>query len=78
MDIQCQSLDKRIKMAKIFKGKLDQTHKSNAIWIVTTIKRIILKTVKEFGLPVLSFKHTQKVARNNNQMLAAFNGNLGA
>ena len=43
-------------MAKIIKGKLDQTHNSNVTWLVTAIKRLIIKPVKKIGPPVFSFK----------------------
>ena len=65
-------------MAKILKGKLDRTQKSNATWLVTTIKRLIIKPVKELGLPVFSFKRTQEAAHQNRKILAAFNGNFCA
>ena len=65
-------------MAKIIKGKLDQTHNTNVTWLVTAIKRLIIKPVKKIGPPVFSFKQTQESSQNNSQILAAFNGNLGA
>ena len=65
-------------MKKILKGNLDRTKNSNATWVGTTIKRLIIEPVKRFGLPVLYCKWTQGTARHNSQILAAFNGNLGA
>ena len=35
-------------------------------------------TSQETRKPVFFFKQTQEAARNNSQILAAFNGNLGA
>ena len=65
-------------MAKIIKSKLDQKQNSNAPWLVKTIKRMIIKPVKKLGKPVFSFKRTQESAQMNSQILASFNGNLGA
>ena len=65
-------------MGKNIKGKLDRTQNSNTPWLVTTIKRLIIKPVKRLGPPVFSFKQTQEVAQTNIQILAAFNGNLEA
>ena len=42
------------------------------------IKRLIIKPVKKLGTPVLSFKKTQETVIQNSQILAVFNGNLGA
>ena len=64
-------------MAKILKVKLDLTQKSSATWLVTTIKKLIIKPVEEFGIPVLSFKLTQEAVLQNSQILSEFNVNLG-
>ena len=77
-DSQRQDLDKGIKMEKTIKGKLYQKQNSNATWIVTTFKRLIIKPVKKLGKQVLPFKGTQEAAQKNSQILAAFNGNLGS
>ena len=50
---QRQDLDKGRQMEKILKAKIDRTQKFNTTWLVTKIKRLIIKPVKEFGLPVL-------------------------
>ena len=65
-------------MGKIMKSKLDLTQNSSATWLVTTIKRMIIKLVKKLGKPIFSFKKTQEATRNNSQILATLNGNLGA
>ena len=65
-------------MEKIIKVELDRTQNSNATWILTTIKRLIIKPFKELGPPVFSFKRTQEAAQNNSQILEIFNRNLGA
>ena len=65
MDSQRQALDKERKMGKIIKSKLDQKQNSNATWLVTRIKRLIIKPVKKLGKPVFSFKHTQEAAQKN-------------
>ena len=65
-------------MVKIIKIKLDRGKKSNATWLVKTIKRLIIKPVKKLVKPVFSFKQTQEAAQMNSQILAALNGNLGA
>ena len=64
-------------MGKILKGKLDQTQNVNATLIVTNTRILIIKTVKEFGLPVSSFKKTKENAHQNSQILATFKGKLG-
>ena len=78
MEIQRQDIYQGRQMAKILKGKLDQTQKSNATWLVKTIKRLIIKPYKAFRLSVFSFKQIQEATRQNNQIVATFNGNLGA
>ena len=45
---------------------------------MTTITRLIIKPVQKLGNPVFSFKRTYEATWNNSQILAAFNGNLGA
>ena len=65
-------------MENIIKSKLDRRQKSNATWLVTTIKRLIIKLVKKLGKLVLSFKLTHEAAQTNSQKLSSFNENLGA
>ena len=65
-------------MENILKGKLDRTQKSNTIFIVTTINRLIIKPVKKLVPPVFYFKQTQQSVCQNSQILALFDGNLGA
>ena len=65
-------------MENFLKGKLDQTQKSNSIWLVITIKILIIKRVNKLGPPVFSFQQTQEYSRQNSQLLAVFNVNLGA
>ena len=77
-DSQCQSLDKGKQIAEIIKSKLYEKKKSNATWLVTTIKILIIKLVKKLEKPVFSFKRTYEAAQINSQILAAFNGTLGA
>ena len=45
---------------------------------MTTIKDIIIKTVKEIGIPVFSFKKTQEAIFQNSNILSSLNGNLSA
>ena len=45
---------------------------------MTTIKKLIIKPVKKLISPVFSFKWTQEAAQKNSQIIAAFNGKLGA
>ena len=78
MYIQLQALDKGRQMETVLKGKLDQKQNFQASWLVTTIKKIIRKPVKELGLPVFSFKRTQETVFHDRNILAAFYGNLGA
>ena len=78
MDSQRQALDKGRQMAKILKGKIDWTQHSKTTFLVTIIKRLIIKPVNKFGPPVFSFKQTQEAVRQNSQILAALNRNLGA
>ena len=65
-------------MERFLHGKLDQTQKSHASWLVTTIKKLIIRPVKDIGQPVFFFKRTQEAAHQNINILDAFNGNLGA
>ena len=64
-------------MKKIIKSKLDKNN-SNATWLVTTVKRLIIKPVKKLVKTVFSFKRTHKSTQTNSQILAALNENLGA
>ena len=43
-----------------------------------TINKLIIKPVKRLETPVFSFKRTHGTAVQNSQILATFNGNLGA
>ena len=45
-------------VTNIIKIKVDRKQKSNATWMVTTIKRLIIKPVKKLGKPVFAFKRT--------------------
>ena len=65
-------------MVKILKGDIYRTQKSNVPRLVTAIKILIIKPISKLSPPVLSFKRTQEAARQIIQILAAFNGNLGA
>ena len=67
-----------MQMAKFIKCKLYLTQKSNTTWLVTTIKRLIIKPVKKLGKPVFYLKRTHEAAQKNSQILAAFKGNLGS
>ena len=58
-DSHRQTLDKGQQMANIIKSKLDQTKNSKAIWLVTTIKKLIIKPLNKLRPPVFSFKQTQ-------------------
>ena len=77
MESQRQALDMGRKMAKINKSKFDRKVNSNVTWLVTTIKRLIVKPFKKIVQPVFYFKQTQEAAQINIQILAAFNGKLG-
>ena len=59
---QRQALNKGIQMAKTIKSKLDWKQNSNATWILTTIKRLIIKLFKKPGNPFFSFKRTKESA----------------
>ena len=41
INIQCQELNKGMHIAKTLKGKLNNKHKTNISWLVTTIKAIL-------------------------------------
>ena len=75
---QRQALDKGRQMATILKGKIDGKKKSHALWIVTTIKNIIRKPVKEIVIPVFTFKQTQEAVFQNSNLLSDFGINIGA
>ena len=75
---QRKTLEKGRKMAKIVKSKLGRKNNFNTTWLVTTIKRLVIKSVKKIGKPVFSFKQTQEATKENIQILAALNGNLGS
>ena len=64
-------------MAKILKVKLDKKQKSHDSWLVTTIKKLIYRPVKDHKLPIFSSRQTQETDLHNRNILAAFNGNLG-
>ena len=64
--------DKREKL----KGNLNQKHKSYASCLVTTIKNLNRRPVKELRIPVFSFSRTQESAQYKSNILAAFDGNL--
>ena len=54
---QLQDLDNVIKMSKILKGKLDQTQKSHASWLATTIKKIFGNQSRRSGYHYYSSRH---------------------
>ena len=62
-------------MIEILKGKIDKN--SHASWLLTTIKNLTKRSVKDLRIPVFSFRLTQESALHNRNILAAFDGNLG-
>ena len=48
------------------------------MWLVTKIKNIIVKSVKELRLPLFYAKRSQESACHDSNILAAFDGNLVA
>ena len=74
-DSQRQALDKGRQMETIRKGNLDQKN-SCPSWLVTTIKKITRKPVKELVIPVLTFNRTHEAVFQNSSLLADFDGKL--
>ena len=56
INIQRQDLNKGTHIANTLKGHLNSQQKTNALWIVTTIKAILNTPIKIFVNPIFSFR----------------------
>ena len=78
MNIQLQELNKGTHIANTLKGHLNSQQKTNALWLVTTIKAILNTPIKIFVNPIFLFRKTHEAAFRTSTILPAFNGDLGA
>ena len=69
INIQQQDLNKGMLIANTRKGKLNSQHKTNASWLVTTIKAILKTPIQKFENPIFSFRRTHEAAFQNNKIL---------
>ena len=57
---------------------MNSQQKTNALWLVTTIKAILNTPIKIFVNPIFLFRKTHEEAFSTITILPAFNGDLGA
>ena len=61
INIQRQELNKGIHIANTPKGKMNSQHKTNALWLVTTIKEILKTPIQKYKKPIFhSGEHTRQ------------------
>ena len=76
INIQRQELNNGALIANTLKGKLNSQQKTNASWIVTTIKEILKRQIQKFENPIFWFRITHEEVVSNIKILAAFKGGL--
>ena len=59
------------------KGKLNSQQKTNASWLVTTIKAILKMPIRKFEKPIFLFRRTHEAAVRNRKILATLKVELG-
>ena len=74
---QQQDLNIGIKMAINIRGKINQKQQFHKSWLVTTIKNLPRRPIKDPTPPVFSLKQTQSSAQQNSNILTTFNGYFG-
>ena len=60
------------------RGKQKSQQKTNASWLVTTIKEILKIPIQKFEKPIFLFRRTHEAAVRNSKILAVFKSDLGA
>ena len=78
INIQRQELNKEILIENTLKGKLNIQQKTNASWLVTTIKAILKMPIQKLENTIFLFRITHEAAVKNIKILASFKGDLGA
>ena len=74
---QRKEIDKGMLIANTLKVKLN-SQKTNALWLVTTIKAILKTPIQKSDNIIFSFRRTHVAAVRNSKILTAFKGDLGA
>ena len=77
IQIQQNDLEIGIAMAKNLRGKINKNQKSQKSWLVTTIKNLLRRPIKDPIPPVFSLKQTQSSAQQKSNILTTFNGYFG-
>ena len=57
-------------VANTLKGKLNSQQSTNALCLVTTIKKTLKIPIQKFEKPIFSFKRTHEAAVRNSKILA--------
>ena len=78
INIQRQELDKGMLIGNKLKGKLSIQQKTNASWLVTTIKKILKTPTQKPEKTIFTFRITHEAEVRNRKIRAAFNSELGA
>ena len=65
-------------IANTLKGELNSQQKTNALWLVTTIKVILKTTIQKFEKPIFLFSIKHEAAVRDSKILTAFKRDLGA
>ena len=78
INIQRQEHNKGIIIANILKDKMNSQQKTNAQWLVTTIKAILKIPIQKFEKPIFLFSKTNEASVRNRNILASFKGDLRA
>ena len=55
-------------IANALKGNLNSRQTPNALWIVNTIKAILMIPIHKFEKPIFSFRRTHEAAIRNNKV----------